>query len=242
MRPHIIGIAGPSSSGKSELSRQLVLTLPGTSIVSLDSYYCGMQEIPLAARKTVNFDHPGALDWELLHEHLQAMASGRTFEEPVYSFADYARTSATRLIEPSEFIIVEGLFVLYWAELRSMLDTKVYVETDAAVCFSRRLRARRRRARAHAAIRARTVPADGPAERRVVCRSRPRSMRTSWFRAKSRWTIRHRPSSTRSTRQKPLPSDRIGKDRLSSRAGSLYPPAETSPAPTVLIRSPFRVQ
>jgi uridine kinase len=139
MRPHIIGIAGPSSSGKSELSRQLVLRLPGTSIVSLDSYYCGMEEIPLAARKTVNFDHPGALDWELLHQHLQAIASGRSFEEPVYSFADYARTGATRRIEPSEFVIVEGLFVLYWAELRAMLDTKVYVETDAAVCFNRRL-------------------------------------------------------------------------------------------------------
>ena len=139
MRPHIIGIAGPSSSGKSELSRQLVLRLPGTSIVSLDSYYRGMEEIPLDERKKVNFDHPDALDWELLHEHLQAMAAGRAFEEPVYSFADYARTGATRRIEPSEFIIVEGLFVLYWTELRSMLDTKVYVETDAAVCFQRRL-------------------------------------------------------------------------------------------------------
>jgi uridine kinase len=139
MRPHIIGIAGPSSSGKSEYSRQLVQHLPGTSIVSLDSYYRGMETIPLAERKKMNFDHPDALDWELLHEHLRAIAEGRAFEEPVYSFADYARTAVTRRIEPSEFIIVEGLFVLYWTELRSMLDTKVYVQTDAAVCFNRRL-------------------------------------------------------------------------------------------------------
>ena len=139
MRPHIIGIAGPSSSGKSELAKQLVEKLPGTAIVGLDSYYRGMEEIPLAARKKVNFDHPDALDWELLHEHLQAIAAGRAFEEPVYSFADYARTAQTRRIEPSEFLIVEGLFVLYWPELRAMLDTKVYVQTDAAVCFGRRL-------------------------------------------------------------------------------------------------------
>src|SRR5271157_2219042 len=139
MRPHIIGIAGPSSSGKTELSRQLVLKLPGTSIVSLDSYYRGMEEIPLEARKKVNFDHPDALDWELLHVHLQNMANGQAFEEPVYSFADYARTSETRRIEPSQFVIVEGLFVLYWPELRAMLDTKVYVQTDAGVCFNRRL-------------------------------------------------------------------------------------------------------
>lgn len=140
MRPHIIGVAGPSSSGKTELSRQLQQRLPGTSIVSLDSYYRGMEEIPLEARKKVNFDHPDALDWELLHEHLQAMAAGDGFDEPVYSFAGYARTEATRRIEPSEFIVVEGLFVLYWPELRHMLDTKVYVETAADVCFARRLR------------------------------------------------------------------------------------------------------
>src|ERR1035441_10260050 len=76
MRPHIIGIAGPSSSGKSELARHLVEKLPGTAIVSLDSYYRGMEEIPLEARKKVNFDHPDALDWTLLHEHLKAMAAG----------------------------------------------------------------------------------------------------------------------------------------------------------------------
>jgi uridine kinase len=139
MRPHIIGIAGPSSSGKTALARQLALKLPGAAIVSLDSYYRGMEEIPLEDRKKVNFDHPDALDWELLHEHLQAISQGRAFEEPVYSFADYARTEATRRIEPTEYVIVEGLFVLYWPELRSMLDTKVYVETDPEVCFGRRL-------------------------------------------------------------------------------------------------------
>jgi len=139
MSAHIIGIAGPSSSGKTELSRQVARRLPGTSIVSLDSYYRGMEEIPLEARKKVNFDHPDALDWELLHEHLVAIAAGRAFDEPVYSFADYARTAGTRRIEPAEFLIVEGLFVLYWPELRSMLHTKVYVQTDPAVCFQRRL-------------------------------------------------------------------------------------------------------
>ncbi|MBS1856252.1 MAG: uridine kinase [Acidobacteria bacterium] len=140
MRSHIIGIAGPSSSGKSELARQLVQRLPGTTIVSLDSYYRGMEEIPLAERKKVNFDHPDAIDWELLHEHLVAISEGRAFDEPVYSFADYARTADTRRIEPSEVLIVEGLFVLYWPELRAMLDTTVYVQTDPDVCFDRRLR------------------------------------------------------------------------------------------------------
>jgi uridine kinase len=139
MSAHIIGIAGPSSSGKTELARQLVRKLPGTSIVSLDSYYLGMEEIPLEERKKANFDHPDSLDWPLLHRHLQAIAAGRAFDEPVYSFADYARTTQTRRIGPSDFVIVEGLFVLYWSELRAMLDTKVYVLTDPGVCFNRRL-------------------------------------------------------------------------------------------------------
>jgi uridine kinase len=81
MRSHIIGIAGPSSSGKTELARQLARRLPGTSIVSLDSYYRGMEEIALEERKKVNFDHPDSLDWELLHEHLVAIA-GVSGEEP----------------------------------------------------------------------------------------------------------------------------------------------------------------
>jgi len=139
MRPHIIGIAGPSSSGKTELARQLVARIPGTAIVSLDSYYRSMDEIPFEQRKKSNFDHPDALEWELLHQHLQAMAEGRAFDEPVYSFAAHARTAETRRIEPAGFMILEGLFVLHWPELRWVLDTKVYVETDPEVCFRRRL-------------------------------------------------------------------------------------------------------
>jgi uridine kinase len=139
MKPHIIGIAGPSSSGKTELARQLAGRLPGTSIVSLDSYYRSMEEIPLEARKKVNFDHPDAIEWPRLRQHLQALSEGRPFDQPVYSFSAYARTPRTQRIEPGKFVIVEGLFVLYWPELRDLLDTKVYVETDPGVCFNRRL-------------------------------------------------------------------------------------------------------
>jgi uridine kinase len=98
-----------------------------------------MEEIPLEERKKANFDHPDSLDWPLLHRHLQDIAAGRPFDEPVYSFAHYARTTQTRRITPGDFVIVEGLFVLYWSDLRAMLDTKVYVATDPGVCFNRRL-------------------------------------------------------------------------------------------------------
>jgi uridine kinase len=121
------------------LALRLVRELPGTSIVSLDSYYRGRQELPFEEREKLNFDHPDALEWELLREHLQSIAEGRAFEEPVYSFARHVRIAGTKRIEPSAFLIVEGLFVLYWPELRAMLDTKVYVWTDPDVCYQRRL-------------------------------------------------------------------------------------------------------
>ncbi len=139
MRPHIIGITGASSSGKTELARRLADALPGTVVVSLDSYYRSSSHLPLEERQKLNFDRPDALEWELLREHLQAMTEGRAFDEPTYLFAHHTRGPETRRIEPAEYLIVEGLFVLYWPELRAILNTTVYVETDPDVCYSRRL-------------------------------------------------------------------------------------------------------
>ncbi|HUP03713.1 MAG TPA: uridine kinase [Bryobacteraceae bacterium] len=139
MRPHIIGVAGPSSSGKTELARRVAASLHGAEIVSLDSYYRGREDLPFEQREQLNFDHPNALEWELLHEHLRGIQQGRAFEEPVYSFARHARAPGSKRIEPAPFLIIEGLFVFYWPELRAMLDTKVFVSTDPEVCYRRRL-------------------------------------------------------------------------------------------------------
>lgn len=140
MKPYLIGIAGPSSSGKSELSKQLVKHLPGTSIVSLDSYYRELVGLSLEERAQFNFDHPDALEWELLHEQLLGLAYGEPIEEPVYDFSTHSRRPEKKHIEATDIIIVEGLFVFYWDALRAMLDLKVFVEADDKVCFERRLR------------------------------------------------------------------------------------------------------
>jgi uridine kinase len=139
MRPHLIGIAGPSSSGKSELARAVARRLPGTEIVSLDSYYRALDHLPLHIREKTNFDHPDSLEWELLHEHLEALVAGKAFDEPLYDFANHTRAPGLKRIKPGEFLIVEGLFVFHWPELRDILDTRVYVQTDPEVCFQRRL-------------------------------------------------------------------------------------------------------
>jgi uridine kinase len=140
MKPYLIGVAGPSSSGKSELSRQLVAHLPQTSIVSLDSYYRELVGLSLEERAHYNFDHPDALEWELLHEQLLGLAYGEPIEEPVYDFATHSRRPEKKHIEATAVILVEGLFVFYWDALRAMLDLKVFVDARDEVCFERRLR------------------------------------------------------------------------------------------------------
>jgi uridine kinase len=140
MKPYLIGIAGPSSSGKSELSKQLVANLPGTEVVSLDSYYRELAGLTLKERAHFNFDHPDALEWELLQEQLLGLAHGEPIEEPVYDFSTHSRRPEKRHIDATEIIIVEGLFVFYWDALRAMLDLKVFVDAPDEVCFERRLR------------------------------------------------------------------------------------------------------
>jgi uridine kinase len=140
MKPYLIGIAGPSSSGKSELSKQLLTYLPGTAVVSLDSYYRELAGLSLEERAHFNFDHPDALEWELLHEQLLGLAHGEPIEEPVYDFSTHSRRPEKRHIDATDVIIVEGLFVFYWDALRAMLDLKVFVDARDEVCFERRLR------------------------------------------------------------------------------------------------------
>lgn len=141
MRPFFIGIAGPSGSGKSELSRRLAEQLPGAvSILSLDSYYLPLDHLTAAQRAEVNFDHPDSLDWRLFFEHLDRLAQGGPVAEPVYLFDRHTRSAQSTPIEPRRFLVVEGILALHPPGLRERLQLKVYVDTPDEICFARRLR------------------------------------------------------------------------------------------------------
>jgi uridine kinase len=137
-RPYLIGIAGPSCSGKSELTRRLSATL-GASVLTLDSYYREMAHLSLDERARCNFDEPGSLDEMLVVQHVQALSRGETVGRPTYDFSTHSRKGEVERIVPGEFAIVEGLFALYWLELRKALSTKVYIHAADEVCFERRL-------------------------------------------------------------------------------------------------------
>jgi uridine kinase len=149
-RPYFIGIAGGSCSGKTTLAREVVQRLAersaarrlgesGTALISIDSYYRGLVSATLADIERYNFDDPGALDHDLLVHHLRELDAGRAVDRPVYDFKTHTRTDRVESVEPVSFVVVEGLFPLYWEEVRGLLRTKVFVDVPHSICLERRL-------------------------------------------------------------------------------------------------------
>lgn len=141
-RVYFIGIAGGSCSGKTTLARELARRLgePHVACIAIDSYYRGLPDRRPETIEKHNFDDPQALDHELLVAQLTALAEGSAVDVPVYDFVNHKRTSGTERVRPLPFVIVEGLFPLYWETVRDMMHTKVFVEAEHDVCLERRLR------------------------------------------------------------------------------------------------------
>ncbi len=138
-RPFLIAIAGPSCSGKSSVARQLALTLPApATIFTLDSYYHDLSHLESAQRAATNFDHPDSMDGALIVQHVQALINGEEILRPIYDFATHSRTSRTEAMRSQDFLIVEGLFTLYWPELRALAAVKVFMEAAHELCLPRR--------------------------------------------------------------------------------------------------------
>jgi uridine kinase len=141
MEPVVVGVAGGTGSGKTTVA-QAILDRAGTSQISLiqhDAYYKDLGDLPPAHRALRNFDHPDALDNQLLIAHLNKLKSGQPVEMPVYDFTTHTRTSETQTVKPSRVILVEGILILADAALRELMDVKIYVDTDADIRLIRRI-------------------------------------------------------------------------------------------------------
>jgi uridine kinase len=140
-RLYMIGIAGPSGSGKSVLARSLAHALSGWSpaLISLDAYYKDLAHLAPELRAESNFDHPHALDRELALEQLASLARGVAVDLPLYDFTTHSRGTKGKRIEPGWIVIVEGLFALYWEDLRDLFDLRVFLEAGQELCLERRL-------------------------------------------------------------------------------------------------------
>ena len=141
-RPFLIGVAGGTCSGKTTLSEKLAV-LAGDehlALIKLDSYYVASHDTPLVDRAKMNYDHPDAFDWQLLNDHLAALSAGATVPVPVYDFTIHDRSNDVRMVKPASIVVVEGILVLWEAQLRERFDLKVYVDADADLRLIRRLR------------------------------------------------------------------------------------------------------
>jgi uridine kinase len=138
--PTVLAIAGCSGSGKTTLADQLARTLGGLRF-HLDDYYLDLGHMPLEERIRKNFDDPAMIEIPLLAAHIAALARGETIERPCYDFGTYTRmTGRSQKVTAGPFLIVEGLFALYYRELAPFLNLRVYIDTPDELCFERRLK------------------------------------------------------------------------------------------------------
>ena len=140
--PLLLGVAGGTGSGKTTVAQRILQAVGASRIafLEMDSYY---RDIDWETHQDLlhhNFDHPAALDIELLVEHLAALRGGRAVEVPVYDFVRHRRTEETETVEAHPVVMLEGILVLALPEIRRLLDFKIYVDTDADIRFIRRLR------------------------------------------------------------------------------------------------------
>ncbi|MRX41513.1 uridine kinase [Flavobacterium sp. LC2016-23] len=138
----IIGIAGGTGSGKTTVVHQIMNELPDTEVgvISQDSYYKETTNLSFDERALINFDHPRAIDFDLLVKHLKALKAGETIDQPVYSFIQHNRTDDTVSTHPRKVMIVEGILILTNPELRDLFDIKIYVHADSDERLIRRLK------------------------------------------------------------------------------------------------------
>lgn len=155
----IIAIGGASGAGKSYLARALAAKIgeftPAQTVtcLSLDAYYRDLSHLSLAQREQVNFDHPDALELDLFAAHLAELRAGRPVNTPRYDFSAHTRHADSRFHPASAFVIVDGLLLTAAPGLRDLYDLLVFIDTDLALCFSRRVaRDTRERGRTPASV------------------------------------------------------------------------------------------
>ncbi|PZT55527.1 uridine kinase [Paenibacillus silvae] len=138
----IIGIAGGTGSGKTTVARSVIERLGSGKVtfISQDNYYKDQSELTPEQRRLTNYDHPFAFDNDLLIEHLTLLKKGQAAYAPVYDFTiDNRAAGETIELAPNHIVIVEGLHVLIDEHLRTLLDIKVFVDTDSDVRILRRV-------------------------------------------------------------------------------------------------------
>jgi len=137
----IIGICGGTGSGKTTVANRILESVRASEVVFIqqDSYYRNLKDLPLDFRQVANFDHPDALDNDLLAHHVRKLKAGEPVELPIYDFKTHTRLNETRAVAPKPIVIVEGILIFAEPRLLELMDIKVFVDTPDDIRFIRRL-------------------------------------------------------------------------------------------------------
>ncbi len=139
--PIVVGIAGASGSGKTTLAHSILDAIGRDKIAFLphDAYYRNQDATPFEERLRVNYDHPDSLETTLLIQHIKALHNGKPVKMPIYDFKLYTRSSETKIVEPRQIVLVEGILLFWESALRDLFDVKIFVDAAPDICFIRRL-------------------------------------------------------------------------------------------------------
>jgi len=137
----LIGIAGGTGSGKTSVSREIIkeFTTGEVAVIQLDSYYKDLAHMSFEERNKQNFDHPDAMDFELLNSHLSSLMQWQSAKIPCYDFGLHTRKEESDCIEPHHVLVLEGILTLWDSMIRELMDIKLFVETPDDIRFIRRL-------------------------------------------------------------------------------------------------------
>ena len=138
---YLIGIAGASGSGKSFFAKKLHESLSPKKIfvLSQDFYYKDNSDIPLEERPKINYDHPDAIDFDLLKDHLLQLKKGKAINHPIYNFRVHNREEETVSAGPADIVLLDGILIYAMPALLDLFDFKIYIDTPMDICFIRRL-------------------------------------------------------------------------------------------------------
>lgn len=141
-KPLVIGVAGGSGSGKTTIINSIIEEIDPFDVVTLqhDSYYKNNNHLPLLERENINYDHPEALETDLLISNLKDLMEWKEVEAPIYDFKTHSRKKKGRIKKPAEVIIVDGILIFVEEELRELMDVRIFVNTDSDIRFIRRLK------------------------------------------------------------------------------------------------------
>ena len=138
----IIGICGGTGSGKTTIARAIVDSVGARNVILIeqDSYYKNLADMPLDERHQANFDHPEAIDFDILIGHIKRLKKGESIEMPLYDMVTHTRRNETETFEPKPVVIVEGILIFAEPRILSLLDVRVFVDTPDDLRLMRRLR------------------------------------------------------------------------------------------------------